>query len=410
MHSNLKKEIGEMVQALKEEEKVNLARQIEENWDKTCLEYSKSINTYYPDRPMEKILERAFISELKRIDYSNTQSEKIVDYLKKHRILQTGPHVFSCVNVPRFFFGNWLASLSLLGNQFYPVAMFSGIPFSNKTRPGRICYEGVEINLIPSTMQDALVYRNIIPVKMTHEIKKLPDEIRKKLPEAKVGNSYTKWASQSSRKIEEKKLNGQAVFFDFNEVVSNYLILAIEESEHPISKMLFSPKERKFAIKSFRDVVFFYAPVKKGKYEEMENFYLRDGYLEGMSRRIELKPEILKKELRGKFCPGMIIGFFIIAFLNRFRCFGSFAQPEYMSFYRDELAKLPFLKKYQIHKAPLGIFTTGGFPGNVDLRALDIKDETEILTKYKNILFGETSLAIKHTLLHKNYSMNLIRK
>ena len=401
-------EIKKIVFALKKDGKIHLASEINKNWKKTLLEYSKAINAYKTDRPMENILKKAFTQELARLEYPQKNISEIIKYWEKHRILQTYPHITSA-GKPRHFFIDYLASLALGQKDFYAVAMFSGVPFSNKTRPGRLCRKTGDINLIPSSMQDELVYRNKIPAKMLEIIENLPKEIKKLLPKAKIEEAYTAWALKSSKNIEKKFLHGKPVFFDFNEVTSNYLLFAIRDKDHPINKMFFSQKERILTIKKFKEVVFFYGPVQKGKYEEMENFYLRNGYLESASRKIKLTPEILEKELKNRLCPGMITGFLIFAFLNHFQCFGSFAQIEYLPFYHDEFSKFPFFKKYDIGKAPTGALTTGGFPNMVDLCPLDFYLGEKFIPN-PDILFGESLLTIKEVLLHQNYSMNLVRK
>lgn len=407
-NKNIKIEIENIIRQLNKDGKTHLAEAIAKNWQKTLLEYSNYINSYKPDQSLEDIFKIALFLELSRLLYSKKEILEIIKNLEKHRVLQTSPHI-SPSGKPRFFFINWLASLSLSPKEIFPVAMFSGVPFGNKTRPGRLCKKGDDLNLMPSSMQDELVYKNKIPGKMIKELENLPLKLKSLIPKAKLGDSYTAWALQCSQKIEGKFLHGKPVFFDFNEVAANYLRLALKDPEHPMSKIFFSPAERKITIANLGKMVFFYAPVLKGKYEQMESFFLKDGYLESSSRKIKLNPENLIKELEGRLCPGLIIGFLIFAFLNRFQCFGSFAQTEYLPLYRDTFAKFPFLKKYDIAKAPAGALTTGGFPFDINLHPLDIYLGDKF-NPNPDALFGEALLAIKDVLLHQNYSLNLVRK
>lgn len=408
MKNNLKKEIEILVTDLRAERKPELANAIESNWDKTVFEYSCEINAYKPKKPMENILKKAIEMELTRVGHPHKKAMNIVAYLEKHRALQTAPHLVP-TNKPRFFFIDWLTSLCRHKNDFYVVAMFSGVPFSNNARPGRLCMKKDNINLIPSSMQDELVYRNKIPEKMIGVLQALPPKLRALLPVAKLNDSYTAWALEAIRLIESKFLNGKSVFLDFNEIISNYILTAIKDADHPLTKMLFSKPERKRTIKNFQDMVFFYGQKKNGKDVQMENFFLKDGYLESPSRKIKLDKETLTNELKGQLCPGLVIGFFVLAFLNDFQCFGSFAQIEYLPLYRKKFAKFPFLKKYKIDLAPAGALTTGGFPEDTNLHALDVA-LGEKFSADKNMLFGEALLAIKDVLLHQNYSANLIRK
>ncbi|MDR3519565.1 MAG: hypothetical protein P4L63_01600 [Candidatus Pacebacteria bacterium] len=405
---DLEKEIQGIVLALRSEKKEHLAKIIEENWDKTLLEYSKNLHSYRTNQPLEDIFKKALSIELTRLGYDKKEVGSILKYAEKNRTLQTASHM-SPGGKPRFFFINWLDSLSLSQKDFFLVAMFSGVPFSNKTRPGRLCKKDGDINLIPSSMQDELVYRSKITPKMVEVINNLPAKLKTLLPEAKERDSYTAWALKSSQSIESKFLHGKPVFFDFNEVASNYLLFAIENPKHSLSKIFFSKPERILTIKNFKEMVFFYGPVKKGKYKEMENFFLKDGYLESPSRKIQLTPKILAEELKNGLCPGLIVGFLIFSFLNHFQCSGSFAQVEYLPLYREKFATFPFLKKNKIKEASAESLTTGGFPFDVGLHPLDIH-LGEKFTPDPNALFGEAMLAIKDVLLHQNYSMNLVRK
>jgi len=112
MNSGLKKEIFLIIKALKASNKRHLAKEIEENWHKTCKTYSKEINIYKTTLPLEKIMSLALNKEFKRLGYTESQITKILKYLEKHRVLQTTPHI-SPAQKPRYFFINWLASLAL---------------------------------------------------------------------------------------------------------------------------------------------------------------------------------------------------------------------------------------------------------------------------------------------------------
>src|SRR3989344_5185960 len=93
MPKNLKAEISQIVKALKDSQKTNLAKQIEENWDRTCLLYSRNINKYKAKKPIESIMREALTLELKRLAYTGAEAKKIVKYLESRRILQTTPHI-----------------------------------------------------------------------------------------------------------------------------------------------------------------------------------------------------------------------------------------------------------------------------------------------------------------------------
>lgn len=407
MHSDLKNTIETIIQALTADKKDNLAKCISNNWGKTCMEYSKSLNSYRPALPIEAIFKSALDKELLRLGYKKTEVRKISKAIISRRVLQTTPHL-SPAQKPRYLFINWLTSLSLSKNDIYPVAMFSGVPFSNKTRPGRLSLGSGDINLIPSALQDALVYRSEINNKTIEAVAKLPDKIKKLLP--KIGSSYTAWALRSSEKIESKFLSGKTIFIDFNEVAANYLLLAIENPRHPISVLLFDIKERKKLEIKFKGEVFFYAPITLGKCEVMDSFTLENGKLKGKYRTINITQEELIKEIRnGRLCVGLPLGFLIFAFLNHFKCFGSFAQVEYLPMYQKKFGGFAFLKKYKIEKVPTSNLTTGGFPDATNLHPLDLYLGAKFKPN-KNMLFGEAIVTISDVLLHQNYSTNYSKK
>ena len=227
----LKTKMLDIVKTLKDSGKLRLANCIEKNWDKTCLDYSKELNFWRPKRSMEKELVRAFGKELERLDIKGIWKEEILDSIKKRRVLQTTPHL-GATEGPRFFCINWLGSLGVPEEESYIVGMYSGIPFSNHTRPGRINKNKDSVNLFPSTLQDSLVYRSKIPNKLPEEMNKLPDKIAKFFPHAKAGGSYTKWALQTCQYIERRILKkNNLVCLDINEVVADYLVQVLKNME-----------------------------------------------------------------------------------------------------------------------------------------------------------------------------------
>ena len=161
MQSGLKSEILGIVRELNASGKHYLAKCIEKNWNKSALSYSKEINVWGPKEPMEKEIVHAFQSELSRLNTTQKETDKIIASLNKNRVLQTAPHLGVTSN-PRMLCLEWLGSLGVPNTGYCISAPFSGIPFSNASRPGRINKKSESINLFPSTMQNALVYRSKI--------------------------------------------------------------------------------------------------------------------------------------------------------------------------------------------------------------------------------------------------------
>ena len=404
---NLKKEIMDLVKTLKKAGKYGLSGCIEKNWDKTVLAYSKELNTWKPARPMEKELLAAFKKELERLETkkikNKTLTSKILNNIEKRRILQTAPHL-GATESPRMLCLNWLSSLEVSEKDFYVVAMFSGVPFSNRSRPGRINRKKDSVNLFGSNWQDGLVYQSVIPEKLVESVPKLEEKVRKFLPETILGASYTKWALLACQNIEGEILKHKnLIYLDINEVVAEYLVRVLKKKEHIFHKIFFNQKTRAEFVKAFPNEIIFYAPQMKGKYEVMENMFFSRNALRGKNKKIPLdNPEKLIGELRnGRLCPALLVGFLALAFINEFKCLGSFAQVEYLPVYQKKLAALKCLKNFKIEKVPTANLTTGVFPFNPELFPVDAI-LGEKFTPDKNIFFGELLRPMKKTLL-ENY-------
>src|SRR6185369_15048148 len=397
----LKAEISGIAESLKKQGKKHLAKCIEENWDKTAREYSRELNTYHPTKGMEKEMFLAFDIELARLDTPENLKKKILASLQSRRVLQTAPHL-GVTEGPRMLSINWLGSLAVPEAEFYVVGMFSGIPFSNNFRPGRINRKESSINLFPSSLQDGLVYRSLIQEKLVDTVKDLPPEISKFLTETRVGESYTKWALWGCQNIERKILGKEnLIFLDINEVVSNYLVQVLKNKEHIFYKIFFEQKTREEFTKMFPNEIMFYFPATEGKYEQMENVFFNNGALESKHQRIAIdNDEDLIEELKNsRLCPALITGFMSLAFLNQFKCLGSFAQVEYLPAYQKKLAQLESLKGQGIESVPTANLTTGTLGEN--LYPVDILLGEKFSPKSET-LFGELLIPIKEVLL-KSY-------
>jgi hypothetical protein len=409
MPKEITKEIQDIAAHLKQENKVNLAKHIEENWNKTLLEYSKKINSYKTKQKIEPIMQKAFKTELARLEYKTKEINKIIKQLEKSRFIQTAPHT-SPAQKPRYFFINYLSSLSLNKNSYSIVAMFSGVPFSNKTRPGRICSEEKEHNLVPSSMQDALVYNYKINKNTLDLYNKLEQKIKDIALPPKDGESYTKWALLCVQKIEEKALDKKMVFLDFNQIAKNYILQAFQDKEHFVNKLLFTKKGLDSLEKHFPNEVFFYGNIQKGKYLCTTSYYIKDGELNDGKNIIKINKKILSKMItQEELCIGLPLGFLFFSFLNHFMCGGSFAQVEYLPIYKKKFLEIKIPAQYNINSAPSGILTTGGFRDDLSIHTIDVLIKKKNLNKYKDTLFGVAIIAIKDVLLKQNYSHNMIK-
>lgn len=398
-----KDQIEELISELNKAGKGALASHIEKNWDLTLLNYSAKLHSFRPIKPLESIFIKALASEFTRLGLAKPKQDKIFTYLKTHRNLQSAPHI-SPAEKPRYFFINYLHSLSLKKSEPHLVAMFSGVPFSNKTRPGRLATKAGDINLTPSAMQDDLVYQSKITEGMIKNIENLDPKLKKLLPKAKIGESYTAWALKAVQKVEGNFLHGSPVFFDFNEVAKNYLLLAFKDDSHPLTELLFQKENLALLEDLFKGEVFFYGR-SKDKYPSTLSYHLKVGALQSNKSKVVLSKENLIYELeKNSLCIGLPLAFLIFAFMNEFLCCGSFAQVEYLPQYKEKFSKIPVLSKI-IKNSPVGALTTGGFSSHLGLHALDmVLGEKVDLKKYEKTLFGEALLAIKDVLLYQNYA------
>jgi len=400
MEKELKSELLEIIKTLKDLKKERLARCIEENWQKTVLPYSEQLNSYKPSIKLEKEMSIAFEKELLRIGQKKEEIAKILTSLEERRTIQTGPHL-GATEGPRMLCINWLGSLGVKKDDYYVVGMFSGIPFSNHFRPGRINKKIDSINLFPSNMQDALVYRSVIPQKLLDAVKNLPEKIKELTPTATLGESYTKWALNICQNIERNVLKKQnLIYLDINEVIAEYLIQVLKNKNHIFYKIFFDTKTREEFIKAFPNEIIFYSPIIDGKYEATENFFFSENKLKNKEKEILLgNPERLIQEIKeNRLCPGLIIGFLALTFLNHFKCLGSFAQVEYLPVYQEKFLKLDFMKEFKIEKVPTANLTTGTFPENPNSFPVDII-LGEKLIKNPNMLFGEILITMKEVLI-----------
>ncbi|MCF7834108.1 MAG: hypothetical protein K9L98_01995 [Candidatus Pacebacteria bacterium] len=401
MQKDLESEILDLVQNIKKQGKHHLAECIQKNWDKKAIDYSKDLNDWHTDIPIEKELKEAFEKELVRTGKS-VLKDATLKSLVQRRVLQTAPHL-GVTYSPRMSCVEWLGSLAVPENEYYISAVFSGVPFSNSSRPGRINRKENSVNLFHSNLQDAIVYRSTIPEKLLDMIKTLPENLKNVLEKAELGASYTKWAMNSCENIERKIFKKEnIVLLDINEITAEYLKNILNKEDHPIHKILFDKNTRDQFTSIFPEEIMFYVKTTKGKYEVMENAYLKEDSLVSknfsLSLDSEKKEDLIQAITDGKLCPALILVFITVAFINGFKCFGSFIQVEYLSEYKEKLAQLEIFKKYDILNIPTANLTTGIIPEMNEYPADLISFEKDF-SPNSEILFGEVIMGIKDILI-----------
>jgi hypothetical protein len=171
--------------------------------------------------------------------------------------------------------------------------------------------------------------------------------------------------------------------------------------------MFFNPVSRKEFTRIFRGETLFYIPTTSGKYKKMENMSIVKNILKSKTQEISLqnKEELINALKNNRLCPALITTFIALAFLNQFKCFGSFGQVEYLPVYQKKLAKLKFLKPYKIEQVPTANLTTGTFPEKTNLYPIDIIALGKFAPK-ESMLFGELLLPMKKVLLESYFTGN----
>ncbi len=421
-------EIQQLIEELKKEDRYEVAEEIEKIYKLSVLEYSRSIYTYSPNVLFEPALENAFRGELSRLDYDTLKINKIISNLQTHRVLQTGPHITPSFG-PRMLCQQWQSTIGLGIGNYYVVGMYSGVSFSSDFLPGHLVFdedtpinqilrEGSEINntlinvpestekkltLIPSKIQNDLVYRSEMMTKTREVVNSLTPELQKYFNIPSInGNSYTKWAMQTNQLLLGNALGKKnIVYIDINEVMTNYLLSVITDTNHIIYRTLFDVPTREKFVDHFKDVNIFYIPYMSGKYPSQEGLRIEGNFLVGKHTKIELSPDIIINALIDKrLCCGIFLTFTVLAFINSFKCLGGFRQAIYLPQFKKQWLKSGLLNEYGLTSVPTCNITTGFLQDSdlVHIRPLDI-----VLGKKFNpdplIKVGELILCVSNNFL-----------
>lgn len=414
----LEAEMGKLLENLRQQGKSYLSSDIEKNWSKTVLEYSKELWNFKDETKIENELLNAFVKEWQRIGIEEGDIEKAKNSFLKYKTLQTAPHL-GLTESARMLTVNWLSTRGLPPDAYYLVGMFSGIPFSNLTKPGCLNFSNAhriseiisdsdvvdteqKISLFPSILQDRIIYGSTIPEKMVGVISNLNPEIKKYFAIPTIGESYTKYALEHVTKIEKDILGIEnAIYFDVNEVIKNYLLEISKNKNHIIYKILFDQEYSSKIEKEFGDeAILFYGTYLSSKYESMEKLYVKNGTLHGQHHDIEITPENITERIEnGSLCPGLFLVYLILTFINHIQCLGSFAQAEYLPRYGEGLFNTGLLEPDLIKNAPVNNLTTGMLPDpNLhDITPLDILLGSK-WNPDENMYFGELLLGIENLL------------
>jgi len=380
---------GELQKANRSE----LSRILSRVWNMPINEYSENLwktNTKHP--PMELELGQAFETEFYRIGLTEEKAKKYCTELERTRVLQTATHITASEG-PTFLALHHLALLGIPPGKTYFVGSYSGVPFANAAWSGclnfsnRIDLESVisenapgfaelkradndrvrdssdrRISLIPGKMRDVRVFKSQIPEKMAELMTYFSEPILGISPKAKTGDDFTKWASNfCTNQLRNIFPSKSIIYFDLNEVISNYLELVISNSSHPIYKLFFDNTVRNSVFALFpSDTPLFTVNVKYKNKMRQESVVVNGNELHSQNYRLKLTQENLINEIKsGTLCPGLFIGFTALSFVNGFVCFGSFEQVEYLAGFKQKWLKLNLLDNEIVHKSNTSAFTSG---------------------------------------------------
>lgn len=369
--------IDTIITRFRTEGKHVLARALERTKTMTIDEYTSTLFQYIPNSEyIELELKEAFLFEFKKQGLSEEDAYICLSQLIQQRSLQTAHHV-GLVQSPRMFCIDWLTVQGLKNDEWYLVGAFSGVPFSNSSRPGRITFSGNEVNLVPKTYQDALVFSATISDKTIEQWVNLPLDIHKSLPEPIYGSSYSHWALSVLGTITRKNLNHQKIlYFDINHVISHYIVALLKNNhtQHPIYRILLDPIFQKTVLDSLGSHIhFFYSPYDKGKYQKQESLYIDGKGFQGEYNYYACDRETLIKALESReLCPATFLTFTILAGINQFQCFGSFSQVEYLTEFKAVWKDLKIAPFETIESIPTDTLTTAMFPADRNLQPLDV--------------------------------------
>ncbi len=386
-------EVKSIQNALQKAKRPELARILTRIWNIPIKEYSTSLWETNSEPPsMEVELRQAFETEFCRIGFSEEQAQIYSAELESARVLQTATHLTTSEG-PTFLALHHLALLGIPPGKTYFVGSYSGVPFANAAWSGclnfsnRIDLESVisenapgfaelkradndrvrdssdrRISLIPGKMRDVRVFKSRIPEKMAELMTYFSEPILGISPKAKTGDDFTKWASNfCTNQLRNIFPSKSIIYFDLNEVISNYLELVISNSSHPIYKLFFDNTVRNSVFALFpSDTPLFSVNVKYKNKMRQESVVVSGDELHSQNYRLKLTQENLINEIKsGTLCPGLFIGFTALSFVNGFVCFGSFEQVEYLAGFKQKWLKLNLLDNEIVHKSNTSAFTSG---------------------------------------------------
>lgn len=339
-------------------------------------DYAQLLYKTSAKKNIDPILIDSFCEELKNTKVTGALIESFVQSLADTPVLQTSHHI-TPTNGPTFSSIDMISLSGLPNGIPYLVAANSGVPFSNTAWSGAISYgelntsqlvqQGTSlyktaskaaeerkqhgetenrISLIPAKFRDKLLFGTHLPESLENIFPDLSQDIQTLFKKPQTGLLYTQWAAQTCSKVQNTLFDrSDIIYLDINQVINRYLIkvLKSDDDKHPIAQLLLDKNIIKHVNTLFENPNFFLGNYKGKKSFKVEGLKWNGQYLTGDKRgNIPLtKSGFITLLEQNELCPGLLLLFFSLRFLNGIKCLGSFNQVEYLESFRQKLEKLP---------------------------------------------------------------------
>ncbi len=395
--------IDDLAKLLRVQDKDALANVIETDGFLSVESYSKKLWQYSTEINFEPELIEAFKIEFKRVGIEESIWDEVIASMQKYRTIQTAPHtgLMDSTSVPALTLHH-IALEAKPEDGYYIVGTFSGIPFGNDSYPGTLSFSKQHdfteilkenspfisifkkrqedrerdnlnekwnrINLYDNGSRDALVYRSQIPDAFVNTYKELKPVIKDYLAYTEGQTDFTKVMVNTTQNFARKFFNNEKIIYiDINEVISNYLVLILKNSNHFAYKMFFDEIMHKHIMDIWSSSAHFFYDMVDGKNGPKQvNTYIDSFVLKNGIKEENITPEILIDKLKNtRLCPGVFVGFTVLAFLNGFQCFGSFKQVCYLTDYKKTWIESNLLPT-NIQTVKTYSLTTGALPLEAD--------------------------------------------
>ena len=385
-------QMDSIIASLRRMNRTQLSKVIEK-WGNESLEGYGQLWWQGPKRPppLETELIQAFKETWQQMGWANVLVKQLLEELDRKRVLQTAMHL-TPTEGPTFLASHQLATLRQPQTSSYLVGAYSGVPFSNAAWSGAINYgtktsleqilhpsnplfrqaqaavvdrvrdgDHPRLSLIPSKWRDGLVDRSAIPDRMNELFSDLLPGVRENSLKSIVPkNYYDNWALSFSEQLTRSVLNNHRIFFfNLNEVIRKYLINVLKDDSHWLTQIFLDPRKIKSLEKELTNNWFVAEVEKQGK-KKVEQIHLQNRCFKSKTISISAEPESIISALNEyRFCPGLTLCFWILAFYNGIRCLGSFEQIEYLSELDSKLNQLEFLNLINYSSDQTSLLTTG---------------------------------------------------